>query len=293
MNLLSKIAKQSIYLPFIFLFLMTNAKSATHYVVGVENIEYLPYFDGSAADNSDYYGFSQKLLTLFAQQHDFKFEFYTLPINRLYKEFIDHHHVDFKYPDNPQWKPSYKASFGDLNEIIYSQPTVVTKTGIASLNKNITIDECISFATVRGFTPQSFKPLMNNENVELIETANVRELIELLLKERVDLPVFRLPDGTVSKNIHQTFRAFMKESELIKCPRTGLNRTLYSLRHTYATFALINDGMDIHALAIQMGTSIGMIERHYSHLTPRLKKDMLTGKRYELSRAEYQEKALK
>jgi len=55
---------------------------------------------------------------------------------------------------------------------------------------------------------------------------------------------------------------------------------------------LINDGMDIHALAIQMGTSIGMIERHYSHLTPRLKKDMLTGKRYELSRAEYQEKAL-
>ena len=186
MNLLSKIAKQSIYLPFIFLFLMTNAKSATHYVVGVENIEYLPYFDGSGADNSDYYGFSQKLLTLFAQQHDFKFEFYTLPINRLYKEFIDHHHVDFKYPDNPQWKPSYKASFGDLNEIIYSQPTVVTKTGIASLNKNITIDECVSFATVRGFTPQSFKPLMNNENVELIETANVRELIELLLKERVE-----------------------------------------------------------------------------------------------------------
>jgi hypothetical protein len=30
-----------------------------------------------------------------------------------------------------------------------------------------------------------------------------------------------------------------------------------------------------------------MIERHYSHLTPRLKKDMLTGKRYELSKEEY------
>ena len=113
---------------------------------------------------------------------------------------------------------------------------------------------------------------------------------EQLLKERVDLPVFRLPDGTVSKNIHQTFRAFMKESELIKCPRTGLNRTLYSLRHTYATFALINDGMDIHALAKQMGTSIGMIERHYSHLTPRMKKDMFTGKRYDLSAEEYAEK---
>ena len=107
---------------------------------------------------------------------------------------------------------------------------------------------------------------------------------EDLLKQRIDLPVFRLPDGTVSKNIHQTFRRFVTDTGLITCPRTNRNRTLYSLRHTYATFALLNDGMVIHALAIQMGTSIGMIERHYSHLTPRLKKDMLTGKRYELSR---------
>ncbi|KIN71442.1 Phage integrase family protein [Sulfitobacter guttiformis KCTC 32187] len=111
---------------------------------------------------------------------------------------------------------------------------------------------------------------------------------EQLLKNKVDLPVFRLPDGTVSKNLHQTFRAFVTETGLITCPRTAQNRTLYSLRHTYATFSLLNDGMDIHALAVQMGTSIGMIERHYSHLTPRLKKDMLTGKRYELSYAEYQ-----
>ena len=111
---------------------------------------------------------------------------------------------------------------------------------------------------------------------------------EDLLKQRVDLPVFRLPDGTVSKNIHQTFRKFLTDAGLITCPRTGQNRTLYSLRHTYATFALLNDGMDIHALAVQMGTSIGMIERHYSHLTPRLKKDMLTGKRYELSRDQFE-----
>ena len=110
---------------------------------------------------------------------------------------------------------------------------------------------------------------------------------EDLLKQRIDLPVLRLPDGTVSKNIHQTFRKFITDAGLITCPRTNQNRTLYSLRHTYATFALLNDGMDIHALAIQMGTSIGMIERHYSHLTPRLKKDMLTGKRYELSRDEW------
>jgi hypothetical protein len=48
--------------------------------------------------------------------------------------------------------------------------------------------------------------------------------------------------------------------------------------------------MDIHTLAIQMGTSIAMIERHYSHLTPRLRTAMLTGKWYELSRVEDQER---
>ncbi|WP_343117234.1 tyrosine-type recombinase/integrase [Ostreiculturibacter nitratireducens] len=113
-----------------------------------------------------------------------------------------------------------------------------------------------------------------------------------MLKQKLDLPVFCLPEGTVTENLRQTFKAFLKDAGLLKCPKSGQDRTLYSLRHTYATFALVNDGMDIHALAKQMGTSIGMIERHYSHLTPRMKKDMFTGKRYELSAEEYAAKQL-
>jgi integrase len=81
----------------------------------------------------------------------------------------------------------------------------------------------------------------------------------------------------------------MIDTGLLICPRTGQNRTLYSFRHTYATFALLNDGMDIHTLAIQMGISIAMIARHYRHLTLRLRKEMLTGKRYELRREEFEE----
>ena len=79
----------------------------------------------------------------------------------------------------------------------------------------------------------------------------------------------------------------MRDTGLLTCPRTGQDRTLYSLRHTYATFSLLNDGMDVHTLAVQMGTSILMIERHYSHLTPRLKKEMLTGKRYDTPYKDY------
>ncbi|MFM7659239.1 MAG: integrase, partial [Betaproteobacteria bacterium] len=44
-------------------------------------------------------------------------------------------------------------------------------------------------------------------------------------------------------------------------------RTLYSLRHTYATLALVSGDVDIHTLSRQMGTSVAMLERHYSKLT--------------------------
>jgi integrase len=108
-----------------------------------------------------------------------------------------------------------------------------------------------------------------------------------MLKQRLDLPVFALPDGSVSRNLNQTFRRFLAETGLLKCPVTQQNRTLYSLRHTYATFALINDGMDIHVLARNMGTSIPMIELHYNHLQPRMKKEMLSGPDYGLTREEY------
>jgi hypothetical protein len=35
--------------------------------------------------------------------------------------------------------------------------------------------------------------------------------------------------------------------------------------------------MDIHTLATQMGTSVAMIEKHYSHLTPRMRAYALAG----------------
>lgn len=47
----------------------------------------------------------------------------------------------------------------------------------------------------------------------------------------------------------------------------GQTRTLYSLRHTYATFELQRNSTYIHTLSKQMGNSAAMIEWHYSKLT--------------------------
>ena len=87
--------------------------------------------------------------------------------------------------------------------------------------------------------------------------------------------MFRLGDGTVTNHLRQPFKKFMQDTGLLIDAKTGQDRTLYCLRHTYATFQLVNN-VDMHTLAKQMGTSIQMLEKHYSHLTPRLRKDVLT-----------------
>jgi site-specific recombinase XerD len=97
-----------------------------------------------------------------------------------------------------------------------------------------------------------------------------------LLDSQLDQHVFRLPDGTSTKCLNQTFRSFMHYSGLLKDVRTGQDRTLYSFRHMYATFEIVR-GIDLHVLARQMGTSIAMLEQHYSHLIPRMVADKLAG----------------
>jgi integrase len=46
----------------------------------------------------------------------------------------------------------------------------------------------------------------------------------------------------------------------------GERRTIYSLRHTYATFRL-NEGVNHYVLARNMGTSVAMLEDYYGHTT--------------------------
>ena len=70
----------------------------------------------------------------------------------------------------------------------------------------------------------------------------------------------------ISKSLQQMFTSYLKEHNLLIDPVTEQQRVFYSLRHTYATLALTHDKVPIHTLAKQMGTSVLMIEKHYSHL---------------------------
>lgn len=87
--------------------------------------------------------------------------------------------------------------------------------------------------------------------------------------------IFRLNDGSTTKEIGRTFNNALKELKLDDSPHG--KRTLYSLRHSFITWELIAQKVTIDVLARQCGTSIEMIERHYSHVIPRMFKQQLSG----------------
>jgi integrase len=67
--------------------------------------------------------------------------------------------------------------------------------------------------------------------------------------------------GEPAKSLYQA----MIEDLLIKAKlregASGVPRSTYCFRHTYATFRLA-EGVDMYFLAKQMGTSVKMIEEH-------------------------------
>ena len=97
---------------------------------------------------------------------------------------------------------------------------------------------------------------------------------EDLFAERVPQLLFRFADGYQPPSMNGTFRRLMRDTGLLKNTE-GQTRTLYSLRHTYATFELLRQSTDIHTLSKQMGNSAAMIEKHYSKLTATMAADKL------------------
>jgi len=78
--------------------------------------------------------------------------------------------------------------------------------------------------------------------------------------------LFTFSNGYQPTSLNGAFKRLMRDSGLLQ-DANAHNRTLYSLRHTYATLELLRANTDIHTLAKQMGNSAAVIERHYSKLT--------------------------
>jgi integrase len=108
--------------------------------------------------------------------------------------------------------------------------------------------------------------------LERIAFRNFSKPLATLIQEQNEEYIFRVrsfinPTKLIRPiNFEKYFTQYLQYINLLIDPLTKQPRTYYSLRHAYATFALTYDKINIHTLARQMGTSVVMIEKHYSHL---------------------------
>ncbi len=86
--------------------------------------------------------------------------------------------------------------------------------------------------------------------------------------------VFCHKDGSEIGSFKKSFAALLKSAK-VERDTHGQVRTLYSLRHTYATFRLQN-GVHQFTLAKNMGTSVAMLEQYYGHTSNIASADELT-----------------
>jgi integrase len=97
------------------------------------------------------------------------------------------------------------------------------------------------------------------------------------LAERIDAPVFAHSDGKVIDNFSKVMAELLTESGYLVDPVTKVNRTLYSMRHTYMTWELLR-GTSPAIVAKHCGTSLQMIQQHYNHITSLMAAATLAGK---------------
>ena len=86
--------------------------------------------------------------------------------------------------------------------------------------------------------------------------------------------IFEHENGGLRRTFEVGFKALLKRAGMEK-DRYGGIRTLYCLRHTYATFRLLYGEVDVYLLSRNMGTSVAMIEQHYGHVTTTLAAERL------------------
>lgn len=159
-----------------------EAARGSKFTLGVEKLQYLPLH---TVDSSNRYGgYAREVFDAFAAQHGYAFEYVPLPINRLYSRFLDERTLDFKYPDNPQWRPDLRAGL----QPVYSDVVVSTEEGAMVLpqRRGKPLAELKTLGMVLGFTPWPYKTAIDSRALK-VSTSNATDgLLRLALTGHLD-----------------------------------------------------------------------------------------------------------
>ena len=146
-----------------------------------------------------------------------------------------------------KWRDVREVKDGAVSNVIL---TVKGKTGMRDV------------VASKGEIKDYFKAILNLRKEEIGEFPDPSSL------------VFCHKDGTEIGSFRKSFASLIKSANVEK-DGFGQTRTIYSLRHTYATFRL-HEGVNHYALAKNMGTSVAMLEQFYGHTSNITAADELT-----------------
>jgi len=164
----------------VFLLAASPQARAEHYVIGVEAIDYLPFY---TIKDKAYAGFARDLLDAYAAERGHVFEYRPLPVTRLFRELIEGV-VDLKFPDNDYWQADMKAGKG----VVYSDPvaTYIDGVMVRPENKGHGPDSVRSLGTVRGFTAYEWLDRIKSGQTRLEENPSLPGLIFQAANKRID-----------------------------------------------------------------------------------------------------------
>ena len=171
------------FILFVVLFLnavlFSNNAQAGSYTIGVERLNYQPYF---YFEDEQYLGFSRDLLDLFARHYQHQLKYHVLPVKRLYNVFFNAK-VDFKFPDNAYWQASRRTEI----PIYYSKPVLDYIDGIMVLANGEQSPKTLKhIGTVSGFTPWPYMGMIEEKKIKLTEHFTIKGIIRQVVRQRLD-----------------------------------------------------------------------------------------------------------
>lgn len=159
-----------------------EAARGSKFSIGVEKLQYLPLH--TVDGNNRFAGFAREVLDAFAARHAYRFEYIPLPIIRLYSRFLTERTLDFKYPDNPQWREELRAGA----QPSYSNVVVSTEEGAMVLpqRRGQPLSALRTLGTVLGFTPWPYKAPIERRALMLSTSNSTDSLLRLALAGHLD-----------------------------------------------------------------------------------------------------------
>ncbi len=159
------------------------APAKKDFVIGVEQLEYLPFYGFDPANPNEMAGYCREVFDAFAKAKGYTITYRLLPVIRLYAELYDNQ-IDFKFPDNPKWAADEKKD----KTLYYTDSIIDFVDGLTVLaeNKDLASEKLTHIGTVRGFAPWAFMDRIKAGNLKLTEANDIGSLVKMIDDKRIE-----------------------------------------------------------------------------------------------------------